>query len=87
MGQHPNREAVLEIIESFLAKRLFRGWRVDGLHYDFQTGAYDLICTNSEITVRVRLMQEWIEEASRRRIRHALKDAFKIDAPDEDNAF
>jgi predicted nucleotidyltransferase len=65
---------------------------LDGVHYDAQHAAYNLACSNGSVTVSVPIMSEWVDEAlgkgvtSRRRIKHALRDAFKIQAPDDDDA-
>jgi hypothetical protein len=88
---HPNREAVLELIEYYLSKRHFRDWRLQGIHYDAQHSAYDLVCTNGTTTVQVRIVSEWVDEAlgkgisSRRRFKDALRTAFKIEIPDSEN--
>lgn len=92
MRQHPDQEAVLGVIEPLLSRHVFHGWRVDGLHYDFLGRVYELVCTNGPVTVRVRLPTEWVDHAldsedhfKSRRIKHALKDAFKIEFPPDEN--
>jgi len=70
---------------------MFRGWRLDGLHWDFQHSSYDAACSNGNVTVSVQIMTEWVDEAlgkgvpSRRRIKHALRDAFKLDPSLDDD--
>jgi hypothetical protein len=89
---HPNHDAVQEVVEFVLSRHIFRGWRLEGIRYDAQHAAYDLVCSNGSVTVTARIVSEWVDEAlgkgipSRRRIKHALRDAFKIQAPDDDDA-
>lgn len=89
---HPNHEAVQEVVAFVLSRHIFRGWHLDGIHYDAQHSAYDLVCSNGSVTVSARIMSEWVDEAlgkgipSRRRIKNALREAFKIQTPDDDNA-
>ncbi len=89
---HPNPEAVQEVVAFVLSRRIFRGWRLDGMRYDAQHAAYDLACSNGSVTVSARIMSEWVDEAlgkgipSRRRIKHALREAFKIQASEDDDA-
>lgn len=92
MRRHPDQDAVLRAIEEFMTKRVFRGWSVHGLHYDFRSSTYELVCTNGTVTVSVKLLSEWIDKAldshesfARRPIKHALKDAFKIEDAEFDS--
>jgi hypothetical protein len=90
MAHHPNLDYVLAVIESFLDERVFKGWGVEGIHFDFPSHSYDLVCTNGDVSVTVRLLCEWIDEAAsgehfkRRHIKHVLKDAFRIQIDPED---
>jgi hypothetical protein len=81
-----NETGVVKVLESFMGERVFRGWNLVGLHYDYTTAAYDVVCTNGTVTVRVKLLDEWVHHMldSKDRFRHfpikrALKKAFKIE--------